>query len=524
MIDASSAWKSAQTGAIVPESYIEITYKVTDPGAQESASVDHNGAVFYSDSPQILENRASSPPKYATLEHNLWALDGGFTLLPNSEPYGDTGYVADAAEPMLTIFMPSLRSQAIPGVSIRWSEAYGEYATRYRVSAYNGTTLVVSKEFENSETQSTAALAIAGYDSIVIEVLDWVIPHHRPRIESIFLGAMQTYTKNHLVSFSHSQSADILSAELPKNSVTFSLNNATGIWNPENPTGNVQYLADRQEINIRYGYKINDSVEWVDAGTFWISEWNTPSNGLEASFTARDIIEFMEDIYTGPRSGTLYDIVTAALAQANIPVTYTGVERYVVSEDLRNTTVDFSEDAASFSIAVVLQLCANAGCCVMRQDRKGRLRIEPIGKNYSGYSIGKFTSYSHPEYAMSKPLCAVNVNDGQAITIASATGETVFIDNGIIQSALTAKRVADWAASILQHRKVIRGEFRADPRLDALDIIAVENKYGVNNALIITSIDYSYAGAFRGSYTGRIVPFDPETWFSGELISGEILG
>ena len=123
---------------------------------------------------------------------------------------------------------------------------------------------------------------------------------------------------------------------------------------------------------------------------------------------------------------------------------------------------------------------------------------------------------------MSKPLCAVNVNDGMGLTVAAATGETVAIDNGFIQSEVTAKRVADWAASILQYRKVLRGEFRADPRLDALDIISVESKYGANNAIVVTSIDYTYSGAFRGSFTGRIVPFTPETWYSGELISGEI--
>lgn len=522
MIGVSDRWRQAQAGTIVPESFIEITYKVTDPGAQESALLEHNGVALFSNPDKILENQAMSPPRFATLEHNLWTLDGRFDLMPDEKPYGDTGYVAEAAEPVVTIHLPEVRNQAIPGLSIQWSSAYGEYATRYRITAYNGVTPVATQEFENSDIQTTAIMAIAGYDSIAIEVLDWVMPHRRARMESVFLGAMQSYTKEQLVSFTHSQTADILSAELPKNSVTFSLNNATGIWNPENPTGNVQYLADRQEISVRYGYKLGNTIEWINAGTFWISEWNTPSNGLEASFTARDMIEFMDDIYTGPRNGTLYDIAMRALMQANIPATFAGTQRYYVSEDLRNTRVDFREDSTNYPISVILQMCANAGCCVMRQDRNGRLRIEPMGQNYTGYSIGKFTSYSHPEYSMSKPLCAVNVNDGMGLTVASPTGETVAIDNGFIQSELIAKRVADWAASILQYRKVLRGEFRADPRLDVLDIISVESKYGANNAIVVTSIDYSYSGAFKGAFTGRIVPFKPEVWHSGELISGEI--
>ena len=54
------------------------------------------------------------------------------------------------------------------------------------------------------------------------------------------------------------------------------------------------------------------------------------------------------------------------------------------------------------------------------------------------------------------------------------------------------------------------------------DKIAIESKYGANNAVYLTEIEYTYNGAFKGKYVGRITSFDVEKWYSGELYSGEV--
>jgi len=50
----------------------------------------------------------------------------------------------------------------------------------------------------------------------------------------------------------------------------------------------------------------------------------------------------------------------------------------------------------------------------------------------------------------------------------------------------------------------LSGEFRADPRLDVLDRITVVSKYS-SSPLYITDIKYTYNGAFRGSFSGRVI-------------------
>lgn len=499
----SEAWKEAQKETILPESFVEVTYWITETGAQSLASASNNGATFFSDHTEIVSTATKDFKKYATLENNLWTLDGSFDFLPDKAPYGDTGYVAETEHPTLTISFPSVRTQLVPGVTIVWSETYGEYATRCRITALNGTEVVKSEEFLNNSVRSTFEMPITGYDRIYIEIIDWIVPDHRPRIERFYLGALEVYTKSDLVKYSHSQSVDLLSTELPKNQIVFSLNNSTDLWNPDNPTGNVRYLADRQEVSVRYGYKLPGGVEWIPAGTFWISEWDTPTNGLEASFTARDLLEFLNVPYTGPRVGTLYDIAVAALLQGELPTTENGSPRYFVDESLKTVTTDFSEDDSSYTAAVMLQMVANAGQCVMHQTRDGILRIERFARTLSDYEITQSESYTHPERVMTKPPRSVNINDGLWTENIAATGEAISISNPLITQVENATHVGRWASAVLRGRNLIKGSYRADPRLDVLDVVSVESKYSTGFVAAVTEITYEYNGAFHGQYVGR---------------------
>lgn len=503
MVAVSDAWKAVQKETVLPESFVEVTYWVTDAGAQGLLTESNNGSVFYSDHESIVETANKDFHKYATLENNIWALDGSCGILPSQAPYGDTGYVADAEYPMVTIMFPEVREQAVPGITIVWSETYGEYATRCRITALNGTEIVVSEEFMTNSVRHTYDMPMANYDRIYIEIIDWVIPDHRPRIERIYLGALEIYTKKDLVRFSHTQTMDLLSTELPKNQVTFTLDNSSDIWNPDNPVGNVRYLTNQQEVSVRYGYKLPTGIEWIPAGTFWISEWDTPYNGLEATFTARDLLEFLNIPYSGPRAGTLYEIATAALSQGNLPRLENGDPRYFLDESLKTITTDFSADEESYTAAVVLQMVANAGQCVMHQDRNGILRIERFERQASDYEIGPNMSYTHPERVLTKPPMLVNVNDGLWVENVASAGESIAINNPVITQVGTATDVARWAAAALRRRNLIRGSYRPDPSLDVLDVVSIESKYSNKFMAAVTEITYEYNGAFRGQYAGR---------------------
>lgn len=529
MISTSENWKRAQSGVIVPEAFIEIAYKITDPELHDGISESNNGVTEYSTHSRVAETTDSEQGFYATLEHNAWALDGGTEFLAAD---GDTGFVSSMVSgadgtfetnPIIILDFDSVLNKDIPGVTITWGNGFDDFAAQFKLVAYNGDRTVLSKTFEGTAAQTECDFIVSGINRITIEIIKWSLPYRRVRMQRIFLGITQTFTKSDLVSYEHEQSADLLSAALPKNVVVFSLVNADGKWNPDNPVGNVRYLSERQEIKIRYGLKLGDDVEWIKAGTFFVSEWDTPSNGIEARFTARDALEFMTDPYTGTLSGTLYEIALAAFEQSNLPLLDNSSLRYAISDNLKEYSANVAADKVQdFSCAEIVQLCANAACCVFYQDRHGVLRVEPLRESSSDYQISKYNCYSHPEFVLSKQLKAVNVNNGMYVANNSAAGEVQSVLNELITNETAARRVAEWIKNTLAGRKTISGEYRADPSMDALDKVATESKYGTNNALYITDIKYIYNGAFKGVYAGRLVDFDKEVWYSGELISGEV--
>lgn len=505
MISASRDWKALHEETIVPESYIEIKYGIADSTAQDAAIVTNNGTTFYSNPDGIVDTFSKNIPKFATLENNMWVLDGSFAFIPEADQYGDTGYIADAVNPIVTLSLPYAMQQPIPGITVIWSEAYGEYATRCRISAWSNGAVIASEEFENSSARSAFEMPLSNYDRVDIEILEWTIPDHHPRIERVYFGIVEIFTNHHLVKYSHEQSAGLLSTELPKNEIVFSLDNSSGIWNPDNPQGTTRYLADRQEVKVRYGYKINGEIQYVKAGTFWSNAWDIPSNGLEATFTARDLIEFLDYEYTGPKVGTLYDVALSALTQIELPVTEMNTPRYYLDENLRNITTDFSEDTEAYTAAVILQMCANAGQCVMYHDRDGILRIERYVKEQTGHSISQDISYSYPERTMTKPPQKIVINNGMWVENVATSGEVISINNPLISTVENAEAVGKWAKSILCCRNIFSGSYRPDPRVDALDIIEIDSKYGASFNVAVTDIIYSYAGSFRGEYTSREV-------------------
>lgn len=511
MQPVSQAWKSNQEQYLVSEGYVEVVLNIGEPDAQEDASTSDNGHEFFSNTAQLADETTKDMKKWATLETDIWILDGTVDILPDQGPYGNGGYIGNVLSdadgeytplPVITITFSKTYTQIIPGMMINWGTAYDEYASKFRIKIYNGETVEKTITIEdNTDVNSIIESDIQNYDKITVEVLEWCRSDRRARIESIVVGIKKVYDKGKLISYSHSMTVDALSAALPKAEITFEVENLNGEYNPDNPTGAEKYLIERQAVIVRYGYKLNSEIEWIKAGTFYLNEWETPQNGITATFGARDLLEFMSDEYTGTSSGTLEDIAVAALTQANLPMSSASGNRWSLNDVLSTISAPSGTELSGYTIAEVLQLVANAACCVLYQDRDGILHIEPLAEGVTDYEIKQFNSYANSEISLTKQLKAVNVNDGSAVVTKGTVGETQKVDNPLVSSG-RAQTVAQWTADFLVNRKILSGSFRADPRLDALDRVTTINQFA-ESTVLATSVTYTYNGAFRGSYEGR---------------------
>lgn len=509
MIEVSNAWKDVQQRFLLPESYVEIDCSITDTEVQALATVSGTTEAIFSNMGVVL-GESITRPKYATNELNLWSLDGTCDILPNTAPYGDTGYVSNIASTgSVTLKLPEVRTSPIAGVTVTWSDTYDEYPSVFTVTAKRGDTVVAENTVvDNTMLTSAVFVEISNYDSITITVHDWCLPNRRARIERVIAGHVLTFSKGDLIGFKHEQSGDLLSGELPKNSIEFVLNNLDGRWNPNNPNGMVQYLSERQRVVVRYAMDVNGTVEWMNAGTFYLSEWDASANGFEARFTARDAFEFLMNAdMKGRTIVEMSEGLAGIVWQVMDPLIPNGA-RVLMDDVLRSTAAVTLNLAESITAAEIVQKCANATGCVLRYDRDGVLQIKPLDKTLADYRISTAMSYSHPEVSLTRPLKAVTVDSGgeasYELTV-SPNGENQTVTNDYIPYGIGSDGVATWVRDVLKSRKVVRGEFRADPRLDLFDVVTVESKYGDITPVAITNITYTFNGSFRGTYEGRVL-------------------
>lgn len=519
MITVSDAWKDIQQRFLLPETYVEIDCGVTDDEAQSVATATGTDEVVFSSVGGVL-NALGDVSKYATLEHNLWSLDGSQSVLESTGAYSNAGYVSNIESTgSVTLSFPAIRTTAISGITITWSEKYNEYAKTFTVIGKNGTTTVGEVTVTNNRSRvSIVYLPLNNYNSITVQVHEWCLPSRRVRIENIVVGHVLKFGKGDLLSYTHEMDGDLLSGKIPKYSIEFTLDNSDGRWDPNNPTGMAQYLSERQRITVKYGMDVNGTIEWIKAGTFYLSEWHAPPNALEARFVARDVFEFLlaTDTTKLPNmSSTQYGNLANIITWATSTLLPDGAT-IVIDDSLRITAGrQYSGDG---TYAEMVQKCAHAGCCVIRYDREGVLYIEPLSNVLVDYipvnpaegatGIPLSLSFSYPEVTLSKPLKSVIVDYGGESPYqldVSGNGEIQSVSNDYIYNEESAVKVAEWVAKVLKIRKTVSSEFRADPRLDLYDIVQVEDRYGRLLKVAITNIKYSFNGSFHGSFTGRIL-------------------
>ena len=593
MQSVSAGWKENQQQTLVSESFIEIQLGLTDPEAVESVVPIATDLAPFAHLDQVVSRGVRNITPYATLERNLWVLDGSKRILPTTN-FVDTSYVGNllsnsdctfTSNPVVELTFPRVFNSYLPGLIIIWDMAHGDYAVDFKITLYKEGTKGSEKLVTGNDTVRTVVdMDINEYDRIVFEILKWSSPRRRARIARIHLGLSITYEKGDLFgTFTHSQEVDPLSAKMPKMSLKFSINNVDDSYNPYNQTGISKYLAERQEIQVRYGYRIGSDVEWIPGGTFYLSGWDAPQNGLYANFEARDILEFMNGIFMKglyrPNGISLKALAEEVLLDAGLPEREDELPPWKLHESLDDIYTVAPLPLVRHSEC--LQMIANAAECVMYVDREGFLRIEPAPTSMTDYRVDNFNSYKRPEVALTKPLKQVDVSyysfvvdaevkeiyKGQLSvsgtetiqitysnpavetvatveggTLVSATyytnaceleitangvveitivgkelktseaivtvstgepvGETQSVKNKLITSQSRAIAVGNWVKEYLTNRRIVSFDWRADPRLDALDKIMVQNKFGIS-PLRVTEFTITYNGAFKGKGRGR---------------------
>lgn len=516
MVEVSDRWKEKFNETLVPESFVEITCGITEPGINKKATIVTSSAAPFSTFHNIALSDNASISRYSTGEPNLTVLDGSCNIVPSSPPYGTTGFLSaeifdDSNHPVIRLELPSENKSSVPGVSICWSTVFGEYATDFSVSAYLGTSKLKTVTVNgNKSVRSDVEVELSGFDAVEIEVLKWCLPDRRVRVEQVKIGRYLVFDKTKILSYSHSSARDPISGQLSQESISFSLDNSDRTWDSVNPQGIYKYIYERQPVTVRYGMDVDGKTEWVSGGMFFLSEWSVPANSIEASFQARDAFLYLSSTkYTGRKYGTLYEMCYDALELLEADeITFD------ISDELKNYSTDITSDESTYHNSDILQLAANAAGMALYQTRDGVIKINRVygsGASNPVLDIPVLNNYSWPDITFAQNMLNVVTTVGNA-TYAypenpSGKGVSQTLSNVMLTKDILAKsrNALTESYGVLSNRRKASLTYRASPTIDALDMVKIHHQFNYDAVLLATNVKYTFNGCFKGTIEGYMM-------------------
>lgn len=516
MVEVSDKWKEKFNETLVPESFVEITCGITEPGINKKATIVTSSAAPFSTFHNIALSDNASISRYSTGEPNLTVLDGSCDIVPSSPPYGTTGFLSaeifdDSNHPVIRLELPSENKSSVPGVSICWSTVFGEYATDFSVSAYLGTSKLKTVTVNgNKSVRSDVEAELSGFDAVEIEILKWCLPDRRVRVEQVKIGRYLVFDKTKILSYGHSSARDPISGQLSQESISFSLDNSDRTWDSVNPQGIYKYIYERQPVTVRYGMDVDGKTEWVSGGMFFLSEWSVPANSIEASFQARDAFLYLSSTkYTGRKYGTLYEMCYDALELLEADeITFD------ISDELKDYSTDITSDGSTYHNSDILQLAANAAGMALYQTRDGVIKINRVyGSDASNpvLDIPVLNNYSWPEITFAQNMLNVVTTVGNA-TYAypenpSGKGVSQTLSNVMLTKDILAKsrNALTESYGVLSNRRKASLTYRASPTIDALDMVKIHHQFNYDAVLLATNVKYTFNGCFKGTVEGYMM-------------------
>lgn len=197
---------------------------------------------------------------------------------------------------------------------------------------------------------------------------------NRSYVKITIASGNETYifTDKDIASVSKKEDVDPLSRRVPKETLSFSIFDFDGDYNPSNPIGKWSKLDENSKITIQFGFEISKgTIEWLSPDYYILDAKPTVSSGV-ASFTASsELCKLTNKYYKGIYANSnLYDLAVSVLEDAGI-----NSQNYEVDNSLKNMLTN-----APLLVSThlnCLQLIAHAARCTLKTV-SGVIKIEPF--------------------------------------------------------------------------------------------------------------------------------------------------
>lgn len=373
MQNVTEAYKTSMKQPLRGRSYIEVTFGIVNKEAQRNSTVDESESdefTYYSKTNSVFRNE---PKKfeYATLEENFTRVDGSQIFLPREDTIltYDTGVVGNVLvsdSPTVIVIKTNRPPVDFKGITIDFG---GNYPTNFSITTNTGETSnftdenIVNKKFVTQEVFENVT-------SITIKVNSLKNPHGRVRIISFTFGYGLSYGNDMVINSKLKSYVSPVCADVPQIDFSVQLNNRDKYFNIDNPDSAINFLEIGQEMDVSYGYELNDgNIEWIKGQHLYCNSWST--DDTTATITSQDIFRSMTSEYylgTYESNGiSMYDLAERVL-------NFAGIDNYYLDDSMKEIITN--NPIPRVPVKQALQIIANACRCILTQDRDGKVIIQ----------------------------------------------------------------------------------------------------------------------------------------------------
>lgn len=349
--------------------YIQVSLGVVNNDAQANGvfanAYDNDAQMNYAltpwSNPNFPWSNRKTDSEYATYEENYFRADGTMKFIPEGEYLQYDSEVGVASEDLLgTIKIDFPTAYDLKGITIDFGDIY---PTKFEINTDDSTYAYTNNSPIFSTTDN---LGRTEYLEITPSAM--IGGNQRLRINHILMGVGLNYSNTEVQSMSYSEKNSPISVEIPNTDFNLTIVDPNEIYDVDKVDSFINYLQTGQTMSMSMGLQLdNGEVEYIPMCKLLLSTWSAKKGVM--TFNCVDRFVLMDDYYEdgyGIGAKTLYTAAQQVLTHIGL-----SPDEYVIDECLRDVTIH--SPLPRIACREILQLIANAGRCVLCQDREGRV-------------------------------------------------------------------------------------------------------------------------------------------------------
>ena len=348
-----------------PLSHLRVTIGLINQQAQASAYIPEPDVyTYYSDLVKPMDNYKVQE-LYATCDQDYTTVDGSMYFLPRdaADVVLNQGIVTDGLQGEIEIRFPV--QYDIKGLTVEFGKAY---PVDFTIISDNRTLNVTN----NTDGHYVTEEIFEGATFLRFVPAAMVNGRSRFRINQITMGIGVYFDSKKILSATKKEHISPISEELPTIDFDVTVDNKDRAYDVENEESTVNFLEIGQQVEVLYGQAMDDgTIEWIPGTSLALKSWS--ADDTEMDFQASDCFDGMDSTYYRgqyhPNGMSLYDIAVDVLTDAQVDY-----RNYWIDPYLKDVLVVNPMPVVMHKEA--LQLIANAGRCILYQNRAGRIILK----------------------------------------------------------------------------------------------------------------------------------------------------